>query len=196
MEPMEIAEIVKITKTAKTTEATEITKTAEIIEIVETTKTTNITEIIKIIEEDNALSDTENLKCLFKNLVKKYKDTDLQLIECEIKKKQKIRGATELKVIKKVNLLVKYYLELENVLESLNKFIIYEKHYNQIMDLIFSAAIKYPISPTSPHILPYIPISHSAASEIFYPSNKTDKLIKISLSNSTYNTFNFYTDGS
>ncbi|CAG8778740.1 13734_t:CDS:1, partial [Racocetra fulgida] len=133
MESMEITEIVETTKAAETTE---IAKTAEIVEIAETTETINTTETIEIInttEEDNTLSDTENLKCLFKKLVKKYKNTDLELIECEIKEKQKIRGATGLKVIEKVNLLVKYYPELENALESLDKFIIYEKHYNQII---------------------------------------------------------------
>ena len=64
------------------------------------------------------------------------------------------------------------------------------------MDLIFSTAVKYPIPSALPSLLPSIPIYSSAAPEIFYSSDKTNQLIEISLSNSTQNIFNFYTDGS
>ncbi|CAG8756781.1 18044_t:CDS:1, partial [Gigaspora rosea] len=63
----------------------------------------------------------------------KYKNTDLQLIECETKRKQKICGATGSKVIQKINILVEYYSELENFLGSLNDYVICEKHYNQVI---------------------------------------------------------------
>ncbi|CAG8832635.1 7930_t:CDS:2, partial [Gigaspora margarita] len=53
--------------------------------------------------------------------------------EIKINSDQKIRGATGLKVIQKLNLLVQYYSELENMLGSLDQYIICEKHYNQVI---------------------------------------------------------------
>ncbi|CAG8798869.1 22811_t:CDS:1, partial [Gigaspora rosea] len=37
------------------------------------------------------------------------------------------------KVIQKLDLLVQYYSELENILGSLNEYNVYEKHYNQVI---------------------------------------------------------------
>ena len=64
------------------------------------------------------------------------------------------------------------------------------------IDLIFSTAVKYPLSPPLSSSLPSIPIQYSATSEIFHSSNKTNSLIEISLANLSCNNFNFYTDGS
>ncbi|CAG8676064.1 10156_t:CDS:2, partial [Racocetra fulgida] len=96
-------------------------------------KTEENSNILSAAEKDDSLSETEDIKYLFKKLVKKYHNTDLELIECETKEKQKIRGATGSKVIQKVDLLIKYYPELEDDLKSLDKFIICKKHYNQII---------------------------------------------------------------
>ena len=98
-------------------------------------------DVMDIIEEniDNQLivvnedKDEIKINCLFKDLVKIYEKTELQLIECETKAKQKIRGATGSKVIQKLNLLVQYSSELEKMLGSLDKYIICEKHYNQVI---------------------------------------------------------------
>ncbi|CAG8765636.1 16671_t:CDS:1, partial [Racocetra fulgida] len=46
---------------------------------------------------------------------------------------QRLRNATEPKVIQKLDLLVKYYSELNNIIEFLNEYIVYEKYYNQII---------------------------------------------------------------
>ncbi|CAG8819784.1 14922_t:CDS:2, partial [Gigaspora margarita] len=64
---------------------------------------------------------------------KKYKDTDLELTTCETMENQKIRNATGPKVIQKINILVEYYSELEEVLESLNEYVVCQKHYNQVI---------------------------------------------------------------
>ncbi|CAG8594264.1 7368_t:CDS:2 [Racocetra fulgida] len=94
-------------------------------------------EIMEIVEEniDNQLVEEEKDKkiCLFKNLVKIYKHTELELIECEISENQKIRKAIEPKDIQKINILVNYYLELKDTLGSLDKYIICQKHYNQVI---------------------------------------------------------------
>ncbi|KAF0380564.1 hypothetical protein F8M41_012159 [Gigaspora margarita] len=59
----------------------------------------------QLMEEDEEIK----INCLFKNLVEIYKDTDLQLIKFQ------------------------YYSKLENILESLDKYVICEKHYNQVI---------------------------------------------------------------
>ena len=64
------------------------------------------------------------------------------------------------------------------------------------LDLLSSAAIKWP----SPNLIlppmPTIPISNFISSAIFEASETTNELNQISLNNSLQNSFNFYTDGS
>ena len=63
------------------------------------------------------------------------------------------------------------------------------------MDLIFSMAIKQPLSDLilSP---PTIPVADSIATSIFHPGELTTKLVQISTNNLNSRSFNFYTDGS
>jgi hypothetical protein len=61
------------------------------------------------------------------------------------------------------------------------------------LDLICSTAVKHPTHiPPAPNI----PIINSIASEIFTPSESTNKLISISHHNLSYQQLSFYTDGS
>src|SRR6185369_12051641 len=69
------------------------------------------------------------LPYLFENLVEKYQDT--HLAQCETKEKQKWRFASGEKSTEKIKLLAKYFPELLLLLNSLDKYSLCEKHYNQ-----------------------------------------------------------------
>src|SRR6185295_3126563 len=64
------------------------------------------------------------------------------------------------------------------------------------LDLLSSAAIKWPSPNLILSPMPTIPISNFISSAIFEASETTNELNQISLSNSLQNSFNFYTDGS
>ena len=77
----------------------------------------------------NTVLKAEDLPCLFENFVEKYQDT--RLIQCETKEKQRWRFASGEKSTEKVKPLAKYFPELLSLLNSLEKYSICEKHYNQ-----------------------------------------------------------------
>jgi len=77
----------------------------------------------------NTVLKAEDLPCLFENLVEKYQDTCL--IQCGNKEKQRWRFASGEKSTEKVKPLAKYFPELLSLLNSLEKYSICEKHYNQ-----------------------------------------------------------------
>ncbi|CAG8802849.1 4724_t:CDS:2, partial [Gigaspora margarita] len=74
----------------------------------------------------------EDLNCLFNNLVDSYKYTK-QLAECETKEKQRFCNASTDLIKNRIQLFEPYFSELSGLKNELQKYVICEKHYNQII---------------------------------------------------------------
>ncbi|CAG8783463.1 7198_t:CDS:1, partial [Gigaspora rosea] len=74
----------------------------------------------------------ENPTCLFNKLVESYKYTK-QLAECETKETQRIRNASTELIKNRIQLFEPFFFELSDLKNELQKYIICEKHYNQII---------------------------------------------------------------
>jgi hypothetical protein len=73
----------------------------------------------------------KNLSCLFEEFNQKYPES--LIVKCETKENQKWRNATGEAAVKKINIMAKYFPELSLMINSLENYLICEKHYNQII---------------------------------------------------------------
>ena len=80
---------------------------------------------------ENTKPKEKDLPCLFENLVEKYQGS--QLAQCETKERQQWCWVSGEKATERVKLLSHYFPELLLLLNSLNKYSLCEKHYNQLV---------------------------------------------------------------
>ncbi|CAG8623467.1 11222_t:CDS:2, partial [Racocetra persica] len=91
----------------------------------------------------------ENLTCLFNKLVESYKYTK-QLAEYETKETQRIRNTSTELIKNRIQLFEPFFSELSDLKNELQKYIICEKYYNQIiakdnyLDFLNSKISDYP----------------------------------------------------
>ncbi|CAG8825130.1 6561_t:CDS:2, partial [Dentiscutata erythropus] len=70
--------------------------------------------------------------CLFNQLDESYILTK-QLAECETKEKQRFRNASTDLIKNRIQLFEPYFPELSDLKNELQKYVICERHYNQII---------------------------------------------------------------